>query len=155
MEPWRGTLPMCRSWIRDSGRDKDTKMKTDNPASFRESNTLFSRQNNWQYCTFWSLPCNESEHLRPRIGAAEYELEDHGMVQAWDYMELSHRESVNPIWISSRCYAGTQVCLVLHIHTLSTSLVPLQMEHGYMGQVLLLHTWKDRSLLHLGSELGL
>jgi len=22
MEPWRGTLPMCRSWIRDSGRDK-------------------------------------------------------------------------------------------------------------------------------------
>jgi len=21
MEPWRGTLPMCRSWIRDSGRD--------------------------------------------------------------------------------------------------------------------------------------
>ena len=21
MEPWRGTLPMCRSWIRESGRD--------------------------------------------------------------------------------------------------------------------------------------
>jgi hypothetical protein len=21
MEPWRGTLPMCRSWIRGSGRD--------------------------------------------------------------------------------------------------------------------------------------
>jgi len=23
MEPWRGTLPMCRSWIRDSGRDRN------------------------------------------------------------------------------------------------------------------------------------
>jgi len=23
MEPWRGTLPMCRSWIRDSGRDSE------------------------------------------------------------------------------------------------------------------------------------
>ena len=28
MEPWRGTLPMCRSWIRGSGRDTHEQIDT-------------------------------------------------------------------------------------------------------------------------------
>ena len=31
MEPWRGTLPMCRSWIRDSGRDNKDYTYQDSP----------------------------------------------------------------------------------------------------------------------------
>jgi hypothetical protein len=49
-----------------------------------EKLVLFNSQNPWQYR---NLSRDEREqYLRLWIGAAEYESEDHVMVQAWDHM---------------------------------------------------------------------